>query len=66
MNQKILDEKMLIEFAPPFSFIPQYRGLKTTSTASAVLEDGGEKELSPLWYSLLIQVRTFFMNVAKV
>jgi len=66
MNYLLLNKKMLIEFAPPFSFIPQYAGIKTTSTAKAVHEEGGENELSPLWYSILIQVRSFFMNGTKV
>ena len=54
------DRKMLIEFAPPFSFIPQYAGIKTTSTANAVHEEGGENELSPLWYINLKTARTVF------
>ena len=66
MNYLLMNKKMLIEFAPPFSFIPQYAGIKTTSTANAVHEEGGENELSPLWYSILIQVRSFFMNGTKV
>ncbi|MHB8402774.1 MAG: recombinase family protein [Bacteroidia bacterium] len=49
-NRQLLDKKMLFEVAPPFSFISKYKGLETTSTAIAVLEEEGDMELSPLWY----------------
>ncbi|MHB8402773.1 MAG: hypothetical protein ACYDCN_12240 [Bacteroidia bacterium] len=61
-----MDKKMLFEVAPPFSFISKYKGLETTSTAIAVLEEEGDMELSPLWYRLLHEARTFFMKGTKI
>jgi len=49
-NRQLMDKKMLFEFAPPFSFIAIYKGLQTTSTANAVLEEKGDMKLSPSWY----------------